>query len=432
MILDKHLECMSREELTNYQSELLVKLVNNVYQHCAVYAKKMDDAGVTPADIKGVQDITKLPFTTKQDLRDNYPFGMFTAAKKDIVRVHASSGTTGKLTTVGYTKNDIKNWAKLDARCLAMVGADENSVVHNSYGYGLFTGGLGMHYGIEELGAMAVPCSSGNTARQLMLLKDFEADTICCTPSYCIYLSEKLGEEVKLEDLKLKRAVLGAEPWSEEMRKEIEKRLHLKAYDIYGLSEIMGPGVAMECELQDGLHINEDHFYAEILDTKTLQPVPYGEYGELVITTLTKEGIPLIRYRTRDITCLRKEACKCGRTFVKMERIKGRSDDMLIIRGVNVFPSQIENVLMNVGSSIAPHYQIIVDRVNNTDTFEIQVEMSENFFSDEVKAIQQLERKITQNMESMLGISCDITLVSPNTISRSEGKAKIIIDKRQY
>lgn len=425
-------ECLSNEEMASLQSERLRTVVARVYNNVEIYRKKMDEAGVKPEDIKSIHDITKLPFTVKQDLRDSYPFGFFSADKKDIVRVHASSGTTGKLTVVGYTQNDINMWADMCARCLSFTGATNEDTVHVAYGYGLFTGGLGLNNGAEKLGAMTIPVSSGNTPRQLTLMKDFMATVVCCTPSYAIYLAESMKKEGhKREDFSLKIGVFGAEPWSEEMRREIENKLEIKAYDIYGLSEIMGPGVAMECQEQCGMHVNEDNFYAEIVDPITLEPVPMGEQGELVITTLTKEGIPIIRYRTRDITSFITEPCGCGRTLKKIKRVSGRSDDMLIIRGVNVFPSQIESVLLNIGDAIAPHYQIIVDRVNSLDTFEIQIEMSETFFSDEVRKIQTLAKRIDHDMTGMLGISAKITLVSPNTIFRSEGKAKRIIDNRK-
>lgn len=425
-------ETLSREEMQALQSERLVKVVKRVYDNVEIYRKKMDEAGVKPEDIKSIKDITKLPFTVKHDLRESYPFNFFSAPKKDIVRVHASSGTTGKLTVVGYTKNDISMWADMCARCMRMVGCDENSVFQDSFGYGLFTGGLGLHYGSERLGAMTIPTSSGNTLRQLQLMRDFGTDTLCCTPSYAIYLSEAMSKEgfTDRSQFKLKRGIMGAEPWSDEMREDIEKRLQIKAFDIYGLSEIMGPGVACECEEQDGLHINEDNFFPEIIDPDTLEPVPFGEEGELVITTLTKEGIPLIRYRTRDITSFKAEKCSCGRTLVKMNRVHGRSDDMLIIRGVNVFPSQIESVLFNIGNKVSPHYQIIVDRVGALDTFEIQVELSEELVSDNIKEIQKLQKQIEHDMASNLSISAKITLVSANSLPRSEGKAKRIIDKR--
>lgn len=425
-------EGMSRDELSSLQSERLRAVVKRVYDNVEIYRKKMDEIGLKPEDIKDISDITKLPFTVKHDLRESYPFGFFATDRKNIVRVHASSGTTGKLTVVGYTQRDLDMWSDMCARCLSMTGATSDDIVHVSYGYGLFTGGLGLNNGAERLGAMTVPASSGATARQLMLMKDFGATTICCTPSYAIYLGETIKKEgMSLSDFSLKRGVFGAEPWSDEMRRDIEKLLGIKAYDIYGLSEIMGPGVAIECEEQKGLHMNEDNFFAEIINPETLEPVKDGEQGELVITTLTKEGIPLIRYRTRDITSFYTDKCACGREFKRIKRISGRSDDMLIIRGVNVFPSQIESVLLNIGDAITPHYQIIVDRNGALDTFEIQIEMSEKFFSDEVAKIQELRRRIEHDMLAMLSISAKITLVSPNTISRSEGKAKRIIDNRK-
>lgn len=429
---NKEIECMSRSEMTALQSERLVKQVARVYERVPYFRAKMDAVGLKPSDIKSINDITKLPFMVKTDIRANYPFGLFGCDKKEIVRLHASSGTTGKLTVVGYTKNDIEAWSECCARALASAGVDDESTVHIAYGYGLFTGGLGLHYGVEKLGATVVPVSSGNTMRQIMLLKDFASNVICCTPSYAIYLAEELAKEgLKPEDLNLKTGIFGAEPWTEAMRKDIEQKFKIKAYDIYGLSEISGPGVSMECEEQNGSHIYEDFFYPEILDPKTLESLPYGEKGELVFTTLTKECIPLIRYRTRDICSLSVEPCPCGRTLVKMERIEGRSDDMLIIRGVNIFPSQIETVLLNIGGAIGPHYQIIVDKVGSLDTIEIQVELNENAFSDEVKAIERLKARISHDMQSMLGISANITIVSPNSIPRSEGKAKRIIDKRK-
>jgi phenylacetate-CoA ligase len=426
------METMKRSELECLQGERLKSLVARVYQNVPYYREKMDAIKLKPSDIKSLKDITKLPYTTKSDLRANYPFGTFAAPKRDIVRVHASSGTTGKLTVVGYTKNDLQAWAECCARSLVMAGCDEESVIHISYGYGLFTGGLGMHYGSELLGSMTVPVSSGNTMRQIMLLKDFGATCLCCTPSYAIYLAEEITKSgLKASDLSLKAGVFGAEPWSEAMRKQIEASLNLKAFDIYGLSEISGPGVGMECYLQNGTHIQEDYFYPEIVDADTLEPLPFLEKGELVFTTLTKEGIPLIRYRTRDITSLDDTPCECGRTSVRMGRVFGRSDDMLIIRGVNIFPSQIETVLLNMGDKIGPHYQIIVERINNLDFIEIQVELTQKSFSGTVKDIERIRAEIDHDMQSMIGINAKITLVSPNTIPRSEGKAVRIIDKRK-
>jgi phenylacetate-CoA ligase len=378
----------------------------------------MDLAGIKPSDIKSIEDITKLPFTVKQDLRDSYPFGFFSAPKKDIIRIHASSGTTGKLTVVGYTKSDIDIWAEVCARSLVCAGADEHSLVHIAYGYGLFTGGLGMHYGSEKLGCATIPVSSGNTMRQITLMKDFGADVICCTPSYAIYLADEIEKNnIDKSELKLKAGIFGAEPWSDEMRKEIESRLNIKAYNIYGLSEICGPGVSMECKAQDGMHIFEDHFYPEIINPDTLEPVADGERGELVITTLTKEGIPLIRYRTRDITAVNREKCDCGRTMVRMGRVFGRTDDMLIIRGVS--------------GGVQPHYQIIVDRKDSLDVMEIRIEISESVFSDEIKVVEALRKRLEHDMQSMLGISATIKLVSPNSLPRSEGKAKRVMDLRK-
>ena len=432
MIYDKQNECMDRSGLEALQGERLVALVRRVYENNTAYRSKMDEAHVQPSDIKSIGDITKLPFTVKQDLRDNYPFGMLSVPKRDIVRLHASSGTTGKLTVVCYTKNDIDMWSDMGARCIGMTGATPDDIVQVAYGYGLFTGGLGIHYGSERFGSLTVPCSAGNTSKQLHLMKDFETTLVACTPSYAIYLSENLEKEsMSVDDLSLKYGIFGAEPWSNEMRREIERRLHIKAYDIYGLSEIMGPGVAMECECQNGLHINEDHFFPEIVDPNTLEPVEDGTYGELVITTLTKEGMPLVRYRTRDITKITHEPCACGRTLARIDRIQGRSDDMLIIRGVNVFPSQIESVLMSVGDAVLPHYQIIVDRKGALDTFEIEVEINDKLFSDEVKKIQELQHTLEREMLANLSVQPKITLVSPNTIERTSGKAKRIIDKRK-
>lgn len=425
-------ECMDRQELTALQSERLRNLVEYVYEKVPVYRAKMDAIGLKPADIKGIEDISKLPFTKKQDLRDAYPFGMFAAKKTDIVRVHASSGTTGKLTVVGYTKKDIDDWAECVARSLAAAGADEDSTIHVAYGYGLFTGGLGAHYGSEKLGATTVPISGGGTQKQLMLMKDFEADTLCCTPSYAQYLADEIersGES--LSKFSLKRGVFGAEPWTEEMRENIEKRLHINAYNIYGLSEICGPGVAVECCEKNGSHIQEDMFYPEIINPETLEPVKPGEVGELVFTTLLKEGIPLIRYRTRDLTSLIYDKCKCGRTQVRMTRILGRSDDMLIIRGVNVFPSQIESTLLSASAGILPHYLILVDRVNNLDTIEIKVEIDERLFTDDVKGMETLKKRIENLMNSNLSLNPKITLCSPNSIPRSEGKAIRVIDNRK-
>lgn len=429
---NEKMECMSRDEMTKLQSERLVETIARVYETVPAYRAKMDAKGVKPSDIKGIQDISKLPFTTKQDLRNGYPFGMFSAEMKDIVRIHASSGTTGKLTVAGYTKHDIDVWAECVARALVATGASKESVVQIAYGYGMFTGGLGLHYGAELLGSAVVPMSSGNTKRQIMLMEDFCSDTICCTPSYALYIAEEIKKSnFDISKLKLKRGIFGAEPWSQEMREEIEHSLNIKAYDIYGLSEISGPGVACECEEQNGLHINEDFFFPEIVDKDTLEPVPYGTEGELVFTTISKFGMPLVRYRTRDIASLSVEPCSCGRTLVKLGRIRGRDDDMLIIRGVNVFPSQIESVLLaHSANGVQPYYQIIVTRENNLDIMEIQVEISEELFSDTVGKVEELRAKLAAEMLSNLSVSAKIKLVSPNSLPRSEGKAKRIIDNR--
>ena len=428
----KELETMSKEERRALQSERLVKMVKYVYENQKPYRAKMDAIKLKPSDIKSIDDIYKLPYTVKQDLRDAYPFGMMARPQKDLVRLHASSATTGKLTVAGYTQNDVDIWAECAARSLVMAGADENSIVHVSYGYGLFTGGLGMHYGGEKLGACVVPASAGNTQKQIQLLCDFGADIICCTPSYIIYLAEeieRLGLKIG-KDIKLKGGIFGAEAWSEGMREDIEKRLNIRACDIYGLSEIAGPGVACDCEYKTGMHFQEDHFYPEFVDVDTLEPLPIGESGELVITTLTKEGMPLLRYRTRDIASLNDDPCLCGRTTIKLNKITGRSDDMLIIRGVNVFPSQIESVLLKHGE-IQPHYHINVDRVNNLDTMEIVVELSPNVSIDEVAHVEAIRKKLAADMASALSVSAKITLVSPGTVERSEGKSKRITDRRK-
>ncbi len=430
-ILDKT-ETLSRGELAALQSERLQKTVRLVYDNVPVYRAKMEEKKLRPEDIRSVEDLHKLPFTTKQDLRANYPFGMFASPKEDIVRIHASSGTTGKLTVVGYTQNDLDVWTACMARSMAMAGIDRSSTVQVSYGYGLFTGGLGAHYGAERLGAAVVPTSSGNTLRQITLMKDFGVTHLCCTPSYALYIADEIRKMgLDMAEFELRGGLFGAEPWSEAMRGEIEKKLNITALDIYGLSEISGPGVAMECGCKAGSHIQEDHFIPEIVDSDTLEPLPYGQTGELVFTTITKTGQPLIRYRTRDITSLNAEPCACGRTTVRMNKVFGRSDDMLIIRGVNVFPSQIETVLIRAGG-IEPHYQINVDRVNNTDVMEIEVEMTEEIFSDEVRNIEKLKQKIESMLYSMLGVTATVRLVGPNTIPRSEGKAKRINDRRTY
>jgi phenylacetate-CoA ligase len=430
MIWNEKIECASRESMNQLQSERLVQTVKRVYHNIPYYRKKMQELGLSPADIKSVDDLTKLPFTTKTDLRDNYPFGTFAVPMSEIVRIHASSGTTGRSTVVGYTRNDIAMWAENVTRALCMAGVSKDDMVQVAYGYGLFTGGLGIHYGTENLGASVIPISGGNTQKQIQLLQDFGSTVLCCTPSYALHVAEVIKEMgINPEDLKLRVGVFGAEPWSENMRKQIEESLKIKAIDIYGLSEIVGPGVSCECTYQAGMHVNEDHFIPEIIDPETLQPVTPGEVGELVFSTITKEGIPLLRYRTRDLTRLIYDKCECGRTLVRMEKCKGRSDDMLIIRGVNVFPSQIESVLLEM-SETEPHYLLIVDREGTLDTLTVQVEVQEQFFSDEIKELQNLSKKIRYKLESTLGISVNIKLVEPKTLERSAGKAKRVIDNR--
>lgn len=431
MIWNKSRECMERSELEELQLERLKEMVAKIYHNVDFYRNEFQKLGIEPEDIKSLDDLSKLPFTTKQDLRDNYPYGLFAEPISQIVRLHASSGTTGKPTVVGYTRNDITTWSEIVARSMCCGGADTKSVIQISYGYGLFTGGLGAHYGAERLGATVIPMSGGNTDKQIMLMDDFKSTTLCCTPSYAIYLAESMEEmEEKPDNFQLKTGIFGAEPWSESLRNQIEEKLNIKAYDIYGLSEIMGPGVAMECECQNGMHIWEDHFIPEIIDPVTLEVLPYGEQGELVFTTITKEGLPLLRYRTKDISTLNIEPCDCGRTHIRMDRVSGRTDDMLIIRGVNVFPTQIESVLLEIGE-VEPHYQIIVTRKGNLDALEILVELSEKSFSDKISIIEALEDKIKNRINSVLGISAKIRFVEPKTIPRSEGKAIRVIDKRE-
>ncbi len=430
MIWNETKECMSRDEMTKLQSARLVKLVDYVYHNVEFYRKKMQAIGLMPCDIKGIEDIDKLPFTTKDDLRDNYPFGLFAVPQSEIVRIHASSGTTGKATVVGYTRRDLDIWAECVARCFSMANVGRQDIVQIAYGYGLFTGGLGAHSGAEKIGAMVVPMSTGNSKKLTTMMVDFGATAIACTPSYLLHISEVLEAEGMLDQIKLKSAICGAEPWTAKMRAEIESRLKINAYDIYGLSEVMGPGVACDCEYHDGLHVCEDHFYPEIIDSKTLKPVADGEVGELVFTTLTKEGLPLIRYRTKDLTSLTKEVCQCGRTSARISKFKGRADDMLIIRGVNVFPSQVEAALIDV-EEVTPHYMIIVDRVNNLDTLEVQVELESKFYTDEIKGIEKLTKKIGHVINQALGLNAKITIVQPNTLKRSEGKAVHVIDNRK-
>ena len=430
MIWDKENETMPLAELRRKQGQNLKQLVSRVYNNVAFYKDKMVELGVTPDDINGIEDIVKLPFTSKLDMREVYPYGLLAVDKKEIVEVHTSSGTTGKPVVDAYTKNDIDIWSEVMARTLSMGDVTAEDTVQNAYGYGFFTGGLGVHYGARRVGANILPISGGNTQRQLATMVDFGSTVLTCTPSYCLYLAEYAKEHnIDFAKLPLKAGFFGAEPWSESMRQAIEEKLHLKAFDIYGLTEIIGPGVGAECQYQDGLHIFEDHFYPEIIDPETGEQLPEGEKGELVFTTITKEGTPIIRYRTRDITYIIPEPCKCGRTSRRIHRLLGRTDDMLIVRGVNIFPSQIEEVLLNI-AGIEPHYQLIVERQGQLDCIEVDVEMNETLFSEDIKVIETLAREIEHELHSALGIHSKVKLVKPQTIPRSEGKAKRIVDKR--
>ncbi len=428
---NEQVETASRDQMFYIQSLALTRKIKQVYDNVPLYRQRMDEAGIEPGDIRSVEDLGKLPFTHKQDLRDTYPYGMFAVPMDEVVRIHASSGTTGRPTVVGYTKRDIELWSECTARALVAAGTERNDYIHVSYGYGLFTGGLGLHYAGELIGATVIPASAGNTARQIQILRDFGSSILCCTPSYALYIADTLRDQgIAPEELNLKAGIFGAEPWTDNMRREIESRLHIKAYDIYGLSEICGPGVSFDCECQNGLHVNEDHFIIEIVDPETGNPLSDGQYGEVVFSCVTKEALPLIRYNTHDISAITRERCACGRTLTRMHKIAGRTDDMIIIRGVNVFPSQIESVLLSIGE-VDPHYLIIVDRINNRDMLEIQVEVSQSMFSDSVAELERLEAKIKAAVDSVLGLSAKITLVEPFTIPRSEGKAKRVIDKRK-
>jgi phenylacetate-CoA ligase len=423
---------MSKEDIKRVQSEKLVKQVKYVYDNVECYRKRMDEAGVKPDDIKSIDDITKLPFTYKSDLRDYYPYGLFAKPLSEIVELHASSGTTGKRIVVGYTKNDLDMWASCAARMLSAIGATKEDIIQISYGYGLFTGGFGLHYGAEKLGLTVIPISSGNTERQIETMIDFKATILACTPSYAMYLAETAEKMGVVDKLSLKAGIFGAEPWTEEMRKQIEEKLHIKAYDIYGLTEIVGPGVAYECDAQGGMHVNEDHFILERIDPDTLEPVTDpNKLGEIVFSTIDREGAPLLRYRTRDLGTINPTPCKCGRTFVRLSKPQGRSDDMLIIRGVNVFPSQIEEVLLKNPEGITANFQIVVDRVNNTDTLDLYVEMNPDLFADDMASIERLQKQLVDKLRNVLGIGAKVTLVNPNSIARSEGKAKRVIDKRK-
>jgi len=439
-------ESLSRKGMKKLQGERLAKVCERVYAAVPFYKKMFDKAKIKPAQIKSIDDIVRLPFTTKLDLRDNYPFKMFAVPMKEIVRIHASSGTTGQPTTVGYTRYDLEIWAEAMARTMTAAGTTANDIVQNAYGYGLFTGGLGAHYGAEKIGAAVIPISGGNTQKQIMLMKDFGSTVLCSTPSFCLYIYDVMKQEkIDPKSLKLKIGIFGAEPWTDAMRKEIEKMMHIKAIDIFGLSEITGPGVSFECaEAQNGLHVNEDFFYPEIIDPDTGELLPYGEEGELVITTLLKEGIPLIRYRVKDISSLNPEKCICGRTLVRMSRVRGRSDDMLIIRGVNVFPSQVESVLLK-SKVVAPHYMIFVDRKGRMDEMTVHVEVTPDFiksftrkvlsddlscFIDDFEEMKKVKKEIKDRIKDVIGVTTDIKLVPPNTIQRSEGKAKRVTDNR--
>lgn len=431
MLYDVANETMPREELEALQLQRLKSMLEKVYYNVPFYHNKFQEMGVKPEGVRSLNDLKHLPFTEKQDLRANYPYGLFAVPRDNVVRIHASSGTTGKATVVGYTQRDVNNWAELMARSIMCAGGSRQDIVHNAYGYGLFTGGLGMHYGVERLGATILPISGGGTRRQVMLMKDFGSTILCSTPSYALFLYESiLAAGINISDLKLHTGIFGAEPWSDKMRLDIESKLQIKALDIYGLSEIMGPGVGMECrDAQDGLHIWEDQFLMEIIDPDTGEQLPIGATGELVITTISKEAQPLVRYRTRDITSINAIPCKCGRTHRRIARIQGRSDDMLIIRGVNVFPQQIEAILLET-QGVAPHYQLILTREGSLDMLEVKVEIDEKLFSDEIRHLQRVEATIRKNIKEFLGVTAKVTLSEPQSIERSEGKAKRIVDLR--
>ena len=427
---DERIERMSRDEMSALQSERLVKQVKNVYEHVSFYKKKMDDLGVEPGDIKGIEDITKLPFTTKEDLRNNYPFGLVAVPKEKITRVQGTSGTTGKLTLASYTNKDVEVWGECVARGLTMAGLTAEDRLHICYGYGLFTGGLGLDFGARALGAMAIPMSSGNTKRQLMCMEDFGATAFACTPSYAMYLAEAAQEMGVIDRLQVKTSINGAEPWTDEMRKQIEDIFNINTFDIYGLCEVTGPGVAMDCIHHKGLHVYEDHFYPEVLNPADHTPCADGETGELVFTTLSKEGMPLLRYRTKDLTSIDHSTCECGRTLPRIQKFTGRTDDMKVIRGVNVFPTQVETALLSMGGQVAPHYMLIVDRENNLDVLTVMVEVTEEYFSDEIRKMEALRERVGAVLKQALGVAVKVKLVEPKTIERSEGKAKRVIDNR--
>ncbi len=431
LIRDPKMECMSADEMAVLQGEKLVTLVEKVYKNVPFYTKKMDELGVLPGDIKGIEDIVKLPFTTKEDLRDNYPFGLLAVPKSQVARVQGTSGTTGKLTLASYTQADADLWGECVARCLTMAGLTSEDVMHTCYGYGLFTGGLGVDFGARAMGMMNVPMSAGNTQRQMMMMEDLGATGIACTPSYALYLAESIRDAGLVDKLKLKVGIHGAEPWTEEMRKQIEGILGIECFDIYGLCEILGPGVAMDCQHHSGLHIFHDHFYPELLNPATGKACADGETGELIFTTLDKEAMPLLRYRTKDLTSINHTTCECGRTLPRISKFTGRTDDMKVIRGVNVFPTQVEAALLAIGGGVSPHYLLIVDRENNLDTLTVMVEVEERFFSDEISELQALKNKVAATLKQALGIQPIVKLVEPKTIERSEGKAKRVIDNRK-
>ena len=430
-IRDPKIECMSKDEMKALQSERLVKQVKNVYDNVAFYRKKMDEIGIEPGDIKGIEDINKLPFTTKEDLRDNYPFGLLAVPQEKIARVQGTSGTTGKLTLASYTQKDVDVWGECIARALTMAGLTAADRLHICYGYGLITGGMGLDLGARALGCMAIPMSSGNTKRQLMCMEDFGATAFACTPSYALYLAEAAQEAGIVDRLQLKAGINGAEPWTDEMRLKIESGLNVNSFDIYGLCEITGPGVAMDCIHHKGLHVYEDYFYPEVLNPADQTACADGETGELVFTTLAKEGMPLLRYRTKDLTSIDHSPCECGRTLPRIQKFTGRTDDMKVIRGVNVFPTQVEAALLSIGGGVAPHYMMIVDRENNLDVLTFMVEVDEKYFSDEIRKLDELKNKVAAVLKQALGIAVRVKLVEPKTIQRSEGKAKRVIDNRE-
>lgn len=430
-IRDPKIECMSRDEMSTLQSERLVRQVKNVYENVEFYRKKMDALGLEPGDIKGIEDIGKLPFTTKEDLRDHYPFGLLAVPQEKIVRVQGTSGTTGKLTLASYTQKDVDVWGECVARALTMAGLTSEDRIHVCYGYGLFTGGMGLDLGARALGAMAIPMSAGNTKRQLMCMEDFGATAFACTPSYAMYLAEAIQEEGILDRLQIKASINGAEPWTEEMRLKLERMLDINSFDIYGLCEVTGPGVAMDCIHHKGLHVYEDYFYPEVLNPADQSACADGETGELVFTTLAKEGMPLLRYRTKDLTSIDHSVCECGRTLPRIQKFTGRTDDMKVIRGVNVFPTQVEPALLSMGGGVAPHYLMIVDRENNLDVLTVMVEVDERYFSDEMRKLDELKNRVGAVLKQALGVAVRVKLVEPKTIQRSEGKAKRVIDNRQ-